>query len=428
VHNVRSLGTASRHWKTYPEGGAGVTWQEELRKLDEDLASGKLSADTYRVRRDQVLSAAVSSVDPAQPPNPAADTSSSTQIIEPVSPPSGFQQQNQPEPSQSGPIPMNNPEATQAVAPHDTSAERTQAVPPWQAQQGRPPAGGYRQQGPVSPPGGFAQQQPPTWNAPQEDVSPPWASSELPPIAPQGGFEWVAQGPDSFEDGKPSGKGRKIVWSAVGVVVVVAIGLAVWLLFGRGNGNDTQASPPAGQPAASTAPSVTPLPMPPPAKPEPEDDKSALITAPGTPRNGGGDLGLATLKTSKLLPDTVTQALDQGGMTSGRLNTSTQGSSTIGLYSLTLPNSQAASTVAAQYSEAQQSGGLPANRDLSMQGVPVFSTPPNTQQAVYRAVYVLYSRVIIVETFGTDQATVQSQFNSLLQSQVDHAPPTQHTP
>lgn len=409
-----------------------MTWQEELRKLDEDLASGKLSADDYRVRRDQILSAAVSSPDAGQVEQPSADQAN-TQIIQPVSPPSGVPQQPSSPPAgfpqqQSSPpagFPQQHPgqpqwgpqspEATQIVPPHDSSGDRTQAVSPaWQMQQG----GGY----PQSPPGGFPRQQP-AWNAPG-DSSPPWGGGDLPPIAPQGGFEWVSQGPESFEDKKSSGSGKKIIWSAVAVVVVAGIGVAVWLLFGS-NGNN-QAAPTTGPQSTAAAPSSA-LPAPPPAKAEPSSDEDALITPPGKARDGGGALTLSALKNGKLLPDPVVQALDQGGMTSGRLNTSTDGSMTIGLYSLTLPDPTSASAAAQQYGQAQQSGGLPTNGALSMQGVPVYSTGSGSQQAVYRAVYVLYSRVIIVETFGNDAAAVKNEFKTLLEQQVDHAPPTLRT-
>ncbi|TVT34247.1 flagellar basal body protein FliL, partial [Amycolatopsis rhizosphaerae] len=59
-----------------------MTWQEELRKLDEDLASGTLSADAYRARRDQILSAAVTSGDPGSQPNQGGEQANATQIIE----------------------------------------------------------------------------------------------------------------------------------------------------------------------------------------------------------------------------------------------------------------------------------------------------------------------------------------------------------
>ncbi|HVW41588.1 MAG TPA: DUF1707 domain-containing protein [Amycolatopsis sp.] len=418
-----------KHRNIDPEGGAGVTWQEELRKLDEDLAAGTLSADEYRVRRDHILSAAVASPDTATQQRPSSDESS-TQIIEPVSPPAGMpqppatqQQQQAPQQPHSGPVPVQ-PEATQVVGPYDNSAERTQAVPQWQSQ--RPPAGFAPQQAMQSPPGGFAA--PPQWNAPAEDSSPPWGGGDLPPIAPPTGSAWTAQGPESFStEEKPPGNGRKILFSALAVIVVVGLGVAVWLLFIRDTNSGTEAAPGQLPPAASPT-STAPLPMPPAARPEPSSDEDALITAPGTSRGGGGNFDIASLSNGKLLPDPMIAALQQNGMTSGRLNASTQDSTTIGLFSLTLPNSAAARTVADTYADTQRSGGLSANRDLSMQGVPVFSTSAKSAQGVFRAVYVLYNRVIIVETFGGTREAVQNIFVPVLQQQVDHAPPTQHTP
>lgn len=234
----------------------------------------------------------------------------------------------------------------------------------------------------------------------------------------------MSQGPEQGEQKQKSqGNGRKILFSAIAAIVVIGLGVAVWLLFGRDNSTDVQAANPGQQPPAATS---KPLPEPPPTKPEPSSDADALITAPGTPRAGGGDFTLATLQSNKLLPDSVIAALQQGGMTSGRTsNTSTQGGSTIGLFSLTLPSPSAATTVANEYADNQRRGGLSANRDLSMQGVPVLSTSAKSSQGVFRAVYVLYDRVIIVETFGPDRAAAQQLFTSLLQDQVDHAPPTQ---
>ncbi|GAA2990080.1 hypothetical protein [Actinokineospora diospyrosa] len=51
-----------------------MTWQEELRQLDADLAAGRLSSDDYRVRRDAVLAKAASGDSglPSLPVLPAA--------------------------------------------------------------------------------------------------------------------------------------------------------------------------------------------------------------------------------------------------------------------------------------------------------------------------------------------------------------------
>jgi hypothetical protein len=419
-----------------------VTWQEDLRRLDEELASGKLSADDYRARRDQVLSSAVTSgAQSPQPQHNSGDQANSTQIIEPVSPPQGvpqaqpqpqFQPQHEPQPQapqQRQPQPPDSPDATQVVSASDSSGEQTQVVPSWQT---RPPspAVGFpqpQQHGPASPAGGFAppQQNMPVWNAPREDVSPPWGASEFPPIAPSRSSEWVAQGPETFEATPSSGKGRKVAFSLVAAVVLAGLGFAIWLLFIKDGGQSTVAAPTDSRQSAPPAPTTKPLPEPPVAKPEPADSNSALIKPPGATRVGGGTFDLSGLKSNKLLPNSVLDALSQTGMTEGLLKASTDNSTTIGLYALKLPDAQGASKVAQEYARVQRTGGLQVNQDLSMKGVQVFSSSGSGSDSVFRAVYVLYNRVIIVETFGADRTSVQQEFKQLLSSQVQLAPPTQ---
>ncbi|WP_406639961.1 hypothetical protein [Amycolatopsis sp. WGS_07] len=222
-----------------------MSWQEELRRLDEELASGRLSADDYRIRRDQVLSSAVGQQDQPAPP-PPSQSADSTQVIAPVSPPGG--------------VPQQQPQAPQAQQPPaDGGAERTQVVQSWQQQQQQPPAdagpertqvvqpqqhqpqahysppGGFPQGTPSSPPGGFPQQQP--WNAAESDQTPPWGGGDLPPLGPSGGdSEWVRQGPEYFSD-KPKKSNGKKIGAIVGAVVVLAgIAFGAYWLWGRDSG------------------------------------------------------------------------------------------------------------------------------------------------------------------------------------------------
>ncbi|ASR33714.1 hypothetical protein BAY61_00490 [Prauserella marina] len=289
-----------------------MSWQEELRKLDEELASGRLSADDYRVRRDQVLSSAVAH---GEDPNAAAETQQQ-QVSQP---------QETPQPEQQTPDDEGqSADSTQVIAPLDPSAERTQTVPPWQAQhaqqaqqmqqphqapyaQQQPPmpqaggyqqgpaspaggfqqpgpaspAGGFQQPGPASPAGGFQQQgypqqqqqfppqhqQPPQqpWNGGQPDQAPPWGGGDFPPLGPPGGPDWGAsQGPEGFEDGqRKSGKGK--IFAIIGAVVVLAgIAVGAYLLWGTGDDNADPRNPPSSQqqnPPASSQPVEDPLPI-----------------------------------------------------------------------------------------------------------------------------------------------------------------------
>ncbi|RSM66257.1 flagellar basal body-associated protein FliL [Amycolatopsis sp. WAC 01376] len=267
-----------------------VSWQEELRNLDEELASGRLSADDYRLRRDQVLSSAVAYGDPAQ-----------QQVQQPGQQPQQPFQQPPAPPQQQAPQQTGQPSAdsTQIIAPvnqpqqNGGEGERTQVVPNWQQQQSDPnrtqvvppvasppggfpqqgqqasPAGGFPQQGHASPAGGFPQQQQQPqhgYQQPQQqgwtdnDASPPWGGSDFPPISPVGSTEWVKQGPELFED-KPKGKGGKIAIIAI-VAVLVLAGLGVGGYFAFSGGGDTppdptaapQSSQPQPAPPSSTKP------------------------------------------------------------------------------------------------------------------------------------------------------------------------------
>ncbi|RSM38711.1 DUF1707 domain-containing protein [Amycolatopsis balhimycina DSM 5908] len=410
-----------------------MTWQEELRRLDEELAAGNLTADEYRARRDRVLSMAVSTGDQSQAPAQPAQqqvpsTAADTQIIAPVSLP-GQQ-----------PDPQANAEATQVVSAADAGgAERTQVVPPWQQQQQHPnsPSGGFPQPmqqqppppyGQHSPAGGFAQPMPQQnpWGAPQQDVSPPWGGSEFPPLTPSNNADWISQGPESFQTQPSSGKGKKIAFAVVAFLVVAGLGFGVWALFIKDNGGSTPPVAQSSSPQPPPAPTVKPLPEPPAAKPEPGDNSSALITPAGTTRAGGGEFDMDKLQSAKYLPTTVVEKLKQSGMTQGLLKTTKDGDVTLGLFALELPNAQAAAAVAAEYGNAEQEGGLTVNRNLSLHGVPVYSAADSTQQ-VYRAVYVLYNRVIIIDSFGPSKDATLSSFKTLLTAQVQKSPPTERT-
>ncbi|WP_132875691.1 hypothetical protein [Tamaricihabitans halophyticus] len=118
-----------------------MTWQEELRKLDEELAAGRIAADDYRVRRDQVLSSAVAPGEQGQQPaEPGGQP-------HPNQPPQGQPPQGQP--------PQGQP---------------PQGQPP----QGQPPHGGqppFGQQGQPAP-GQPAAQPPQAGQAPQGGAAP----------------------------------------------------------------------------------------------------------------------------------------------------------------------------------------------------------------------------------------------------------------
>jgi hypothetical protein len=258
-----------------------VSWQEELRKLDEELAAGQISADDYRVRRDQVLSSAVS---PAQPP-PGA-----TQFIQqpPPAPTPPAPQPQAPQPQ--GPPPQG--EHTQIVGgPGDADktqivpgapGDRTQQVGGWQTARpqgedadrtqvvpGVPPqrmAGGGTPrpapgQGPFPPHPGY--QQP--WQQQEEEYGPPWAGADFPPLAAPASPDWIKQGPEVFELDRKSRTGR-VALIIVLVLVLAGLGTGGYFLINRNKDSGANPAPPAQTTTSRPAPTTRTSP------PRPKDD------------------------------------------------------------------------------------------------------------------------------------------------------------
>lgn len=170
-----------------------MTWQEQLRKLDEDFSSGRISAEDYRVRRDQVLSSAVAPTQHGQAPASAE----ATQIVRPA----GGQ---------------DSPDATQVVNPQQ------QANGGWGAQ-----------------------------HAQQEEQL--WGGDQFPPIAPPADDDWVTQGPEDGNGGKSKSKTPLIVGAVAALVLLIGLGIGALFLFG---GEEEAAPPPDGGTSAPAQPPV----------------------------------------------------------------------------------------------------------------------------------------------------------------------------
>jgi hypothetical protein len=219
-----------------------LSWQEDLRKLDSELAAGQISADEYRTRRDGLLSSAVA---PATPPAPveAPAQSETTQFIPPIG-----AAQPQPRLDQTQIVPPmppvagnDSPEKTQVVTGFDrtqavqpsSDPDRTQHVAPV-AQPYQPYGGGGQMRPPQSPPQGFQAQRPDqySWNTPENDPRSPWGASNL-----SGAPSWARQGPEVFDDVSSSRGSKKKPMIIVAVLVlVIALGAGGYFLFIKDNG------------------------------------------------------------------------------------------------------------------------------------------------------------------------------------------------
>lgn len=255
-------------------------------------------------------------------------------------------------------------------------------------------------------------------NKPGDPSAPPW--TDPPPLAEQQSA-WLRQATKGFETSVAQSRSKQII--GITVLAVVVLGLvgatvAYCLTAGPGRTGSDQ--------IAAAAPAATPRELrdPPAPLPAPVDTAHALIDPPGQVRGGGGVFDLARLESENLLPRSILNSLQAGGMTDGVLKTTTAGVNTIGMFALTMPDQQTATTVAKAIATTQLEGGLKPDDNRALQGVEVMGSAPGSDSPVYRAVYVLYNRVIYFEVLGVDRDAVLATFDSLIKQQVNYAPPT----
>ncbi|MGH4025535.1 MAG: hypothetical protein ACRDRV_13255 [Pseudonocardiaceae bacterium] len=400
-----------------------MTSSNELKQLDEDLAAGRLTHDEY-VRRRNELQPDVDQTDRSSSSGPANDESQPASPFPPAfrwdaSPPDETTQVMRPVTPDSGTEHAGDMSETTQIVPQldEQDSERTQVV---QARPQPPPSYSSVHQ---TPPDTY--QEPPDrdWTSyPVDTSAPPWAVSDLPPADDQQG-PWMRQGPESFEAPAEQPRTKQIVGIVlVAVLVLALVGAGVAYVVSQGSadqaGGGGNNQPP---PQAQQAPRE--LPAPPPPGPPPPDTVQALIEPPGQLRAGGGLFDLPQLwSDSKGLPIPVVNALSEAGMTDGVLKASTRVESTIGMFAFTVRDEQAATDVAKTIIGEQR--GLTEDQSRAQQGVTVLGTAEDAPSTTYRAVYVLYDRVILLEVFGSPRNAVLANFDSLLEEQVNFAPPT----
>ncbi|KOV88929.1 hypothetical protein [Nocardia sp. NRRL S-836] len=383
-----------------------MSWQDELQKLDAELASGRVSADEYRQRRDAIL-AGNTGGGPAAPaggsfpppvrwqavPPPEPEK---TQYIAPVQPPVQAQ-------------PQQNADKTQVVSvngggPAQPNPDATQVVPG---------SGGFPQ--PNYGGGQFPQAAGWQQSGPSNAAPPPWVTDQESYSAPS----WN-QGPEVFDSAaESSGKGKKIAGIVIVLLLVVGLGVAGFFFF-TGKKND-EAQPPPEQISTPATPTTKPLQDPPSQKPDAGASADSIYgPLPGTERPGGGQFDLAKMAAQKLMVGKTTEALTAGAMTEATLSTSVDGKNTISIMAMTVSDQTAAGKVATAY--YQDMTALKENKDLSYKGVKVLA---DTGKKVFRAAYVYYNKMIVVEVFTSDTGDgAEKQFKEILKNQLEFAPPT----
>ncbi len=374
-----------------------MSWQDELRALDEELAAGRISADDYRSRRDRIMATAVSaSSDQPQPPV----ASESTTVMPPVNP-------NAPVPDQ------QDADKTQTV-----DVDRTQAVGGWRATPpddpnrtqvvpGVPPQSYAGGRGPRPAPG-YDQNQPAWQN--EEPLPPSWAGQEFPPLHTASGTtpEWTMQGPEVFESDKKSGKGKVIGIIAI-VVVLLGIATGAYFLFKPDSNNNQAGNNGGGGDDTSSVETTTS------AKP-----KGPIVELPGDQQN------MAQVKTFDDLTkiDYLTQQeitlYQQGGASDASVAISTDNGVRVIVVVVTMSSPQAAAAARDALADLQIKFNL-AQRE-SEPGVKAAANPNASNGPLQRAHYSSGDKVVRIQTQGKDGEAANKLFDQVIADQLDRLP------
>jgi hypothetical protein len=376
--------------------GDFMSWQDELAQLDSALASGQISADEYRTRRDRVIAQASGQSTPEQQQQPQQGAEP-TAVFRPVQP-----QQQPGDRTQvvSGQGPGN--EHTQVVG--RTDADSTQIV----SNMGQP----QPQHQPHFPP----PQPPPPWESqqphPQAMTPPPWANEDLPPEFGQ--QSWPRQGPEVFEEKSGGGTG-KVVGIIVAVVVVLALaGGAVWFFGFKDSGNNEA----GGETTEQSQPKTTSSKPPPPDIPE-----GPFLDLPGE-KIYNRTVPIAQAVAEKVpTPDEATLLQSVGVAEVGGLVTEENDLRT-GLWAFKVGETGDPAAVLKAIDELYQQAKYELVSEEN--GVKVRKLAAATPDAptVFRAHYVTEDGYLVrVEVYGADSANVESTFNDLLADETDEFAP-----
>jgi hypothetical protein len=378
-----------------------MSWQDELQQLDSALASGQISADEYRTRRDRVIAQASGQ----QSPEPAAPqqqqpSAEPTHVFRPVTPPQGIDQSDRTQIVSGGQQPVG--ERTQVVGNNRQDADSTQIVPGPQAQHPHFP--------PPQPPPPWETQHPQAPNM----SPPPWANEDLPPEFGQ--QSWPRQGPEVFEEKSGGGAGKIVAIIAAVVLVLGGGGAALWFFVLKDNGgNNTAGGETTQQEPTKETTSKKPAP--------PDIPKGPFIDLPGekvlnrtVPMQQALTEKRPTEKEAGLLQTVGVAEIgmlvtDEDGLRRGiwAFKTGEGGDPQAVLNAMDQFYKQAT------YELVSEENGVLVRK---------LAAPTPDKPTVYRAHYVTEDgHMVRVEVYGTDSANVESTFNDLLTEMTDKYAP-----
>ncbi|MCP3799574.1 hypothetical protein NLX83_09930 [Allokutzneria sp. A3M-2-11 16] len=433
-----------------------MSWQEELRSLDAELAAGNISADQYRQRRDHLLAQASaagptpkqpepSSGDGPFPPpfrweNSAPAETETTQIIQPVkdepaaepkaeeAPAAEEAPKAEEPPADATQVVAPSSDATQVVSPVGDNADRTQVVstqhnagdadrtqvvpgagqPLYQPQQ--QPFPGQQQQQMGSPWPAHPQHQPYPQQQPHGST-PPWASNDLPPDFGSTSA-WPRQGPEVFESNSGSKVGKIVAIVAV-VLLLVGGGLAIWY-FTSNNGGET---PPV---ASSSAPPPAPTTTTPPPKPKPKGGQ--FVDLDGTLRANMAHGIDSAVAANVPTPDEV-KVLKEAGATEVLGYGTEDKNVKLGLWEFKA-SGDALQKVFDEIDKMYANAGFqPYTGAGTPESVKARVKTDASGGATYRAHYKTATSVVRVEAFGPDGPAAETAFKALMERQLKQYPP-----
>lgn len=418
-----------------------MSWQDELRQLDEELAAGRVSAEDYRNRRDALLAQTAGGFGGQAPMNnpqqPGAQVGPWTpsggqpqpQYGQQPYPQQGYPQgQFPPQPGQpvaqfppapgAGPFPPLPGQPGQPGGQPGNESERTQMVQPGPGLNSGMNNDGERTQVVSGIPSGPGPQYGDgggwtTTDPGSGGEAPPWGGSEFPPMM-RPNEPWYAQGPEGFDSGGGGNKGR--IFLIVGIVVVVAaivVSLIVFKPFSHSGNNQAT----GGGTTSTSVPRPTTTTTPTPAGP--------IADIPGTyvPNTVKSFNDAVSLNFLSAQETSIYQSQGSiGNVYFAQFHTGQAGQISVVVFVVQKPTATAASSIAGQLAQLQITYNMTA-RTGGPTGVSIqYTDNPQAGLPLRRAEWSSDNYVAYLEVRGPDGNADDAELTSALQAQLVKLP------